>query len=182
MAPRHGEFQFVPPENIPGGMMVIPDTEWLECDSCGERILSAELSQAIEGLRYERLGMLTPEEIKAVRERTGLSQEEMSSLVGVGAKTYTRWESGRSIQNKSSDNLIRLVDMNRGLFHQLEAQRGVDRRQRVAAYVRGLGARPDQGKQAIAAHGGEVDPEIGEALLSKIRAIIKGRGESSGCA
>ena len=181
LAPRHGEFQFAPPENIPGGVMVIPETQWLECSSCEERILSTELSRAIEALRYERLGLLTPEEIKAVRERTGLSQKEMSRLVGVGDKTYARWESGRSIQNKSSDNLIRLVDLNRNLFHQLEAQRGVDRKQQVANYVRGLATRPDQGKQAIAAHGGEVDPETGEALLDKIRAIIKERRESGGC-
>ncbi len=34
----------------------------------------------------------------------------MAERLGVGEKTYTRWESGRSIQNKSSDNLIRLMD------------------------------------------------------------------------
>ncbi len=181
LSPRHGEFQFTPPDNIPGGVMVVPETDWLECSTCGERILSPELSHAIEALRYERLGLLTPEEIKAVRDRTGLSQEEMSKLIGVGDKTYTRWESGRSIQNKSSDNLIRAVDLDRTLFLQLEAQRGPDRKRQVADYVRGLATRPDQGKPAIAAHGGEVDPETGQALLEKIRTVIKERGESGGC-
>jgi transcriptional regulator with XRE-family HTH domain len=53
---------------------------------------------------------LIPDEIKAIRERAGLSQKEMGERLGVGEKTYIRWENGHSIQNKSIDNMIRCIN------------------------------------------------------------------------
>jgi hypothetical protein len=44
---KHGEFRMELPPNIPGGFIVVPDTTWRHCESCGEDILSAELEQAI---------------------------------------------------------------------------------------------------------------------------------------
>lgn len=47
----HGEYRFEPPANIPGGVIVVGDAQWLHCGSCGEDILSRELEAAIEGQR-----------------------------------------------------------------------------------------------------------------------------------
>ena len=123
---RQGEFRFFPPANIPGGDIVVPEAEWEECASCGEQILGLELEAALEDQRRRRLCLLPPGEIQEVRRRAGLTQIEMAQFVGVGEKTYARWESGRSIQNRSSDNLIRLADRHPGLFVQMEAQRNPD--------------------------------------------------------
>ena len=59
--------------------------------------------------RYKIAGLLTPAEIKAARTRLGLTQVEMARQLGVGDKSYTRWESGLSIQSKAIDTLIRAV-------------------------------------------------------------------------
>ena len=87
---------------------VIPDAQWEECSSCGEVVLSQDLDRRIEQWQYTREGLLTPGELREIRERLGLSQVEIAKRIGVGEKSYTRWETGFSIQSKANDNLIRL--------------------------------------------------------------------------
>src|SRR6266852_5326162 len=129
-----GEYRMEPPPTIPGGAIVIRDASWLHCESCNEDILSSELDAAINRERYRRLGLLPPKEIRRVREKTGLSAVDMSHLLGVGEKTYTRWENGRSLQTKASDTLIRLMDKHAELFALLDAERQPDRETLVSSY------------------------------------------------
>lgn len=175
LSSRNGEFRFVPPKNIPGGEMVVPGAEWLECGSCGKRILPPALDQALDRLRYERLGLLTPAEIKEVRERAGKSQADMAGLLGVGEKTYTRWESGRSIQNRSSDNLIRLADGHPEQFLYLEAQRDPKRSNVIRGYFDELPRLKGANDQAMAAHGAELDEVICSVLRERLRMLAEDR-------
>jgi transcriptional regulator with XRE-family HTH domain len=41
------------------------------------------------------MGLLTPEQIKGLRKRLGLTQPQISELLQIGEKTWTRWETGR---------------------------------------------------------------------------------------
>jgi putative zinc finger/helix-turn-helix YgiT family protein len=129
-----GEFRFEPPANIPGGVIILPNSNWEECDACGEVLLSPELLRKLDEQRYARLGRLTPTEIKAIRENAGLTQSKIAKKLKIGEKTYTRWESGRSLQNKSNDNLIRLFAENPNSFEDLETQRGSTQNDRLASY------------------------------------------------
>ena len=52
---RKGEFHFNPPLNIPGGMMVIPNSEWEECEKCKEIILPPELIESLDKIKNKRL-------------------------------------------------------------------------------------------------------------------------------
>jgi len=174
---RRGEFRFAPPAKIPGGQIVVRDAEWQECASCGEQILGPALEAALEDQRYKRLGLLRPEEIRAVRKRAGLTQTEMAQFVGLGEKTYTRWESGRSLQKRSSDNLIRLADQHPELFIQLEAQRDPDREKLISDYLASLQEHKGANRYAMATHGGELDPSLGELLRERLQKIAKGRKE-----
>ena len=92
--------------------MIIPDAIWFACNTCGEAILPPELDKAIDAERYKRQGLLAPNEVREARMKTGLSTVEMAQRLGVSEKTYTRWETGKSIQNKSNDTLIRLLEEN----------------------------------------------------------------------
>jgi len=172
MSIKTGEYHFEPPENIPGGEMVMKDTSWEECVECGEKILSADLEAKLEKERYKRLGLLLPEEIKEIRKRAGLSQTEIAKVLGVGEKTYTRWESGCSLQNKSSDNLIRLMDMNAEIFAQLEAERSPERKAQVAEYIHALQDLKGKNDLAVAAHGGELGTTTVKALRDKLLKVI----------
>ncbi len=74
------------------------------------------------GERWCRLGLLAPAAIRRVREKTGLSAVDMGLMLGVGEKSYTRWENGRSLQTKASDTLIRLITQTRRIACVFEAE------------------------------------------------------------
>jgi putative zinc finger/helix-turn-helix YgiT family protein len=82
---------------------------WQKCAACGEELLDDSALSKIEAARYEADGLLSPSEIKGLRKRLGKTQTEMSALLGVGRKTYCRWESGSYRQNSASDRYLRLL-------------------------------------------------------------------------
>jgi len=172
---RRGEFHFTPPPEIPGGEMLIPDATWEECSVCGEQMLPPALGDALLAERYHRLGLLSPGQTAEIRQRAGLTQVKMAEFLGVGEKTYARWESGRSIHNMSSDNLIRLVAQSPELFPRLKAQRDPDRKRLIGEYVQSLPQLKGSSNLALAAHGGELDPAIAEILRNRLQEIVRSR-------
>lgn len=58
---------------------------------------------------YRQLGLLTPEEIRAARERLGLSQQELQRLLRLGGNSLSRWENGHVYQSGSMDTLLRII-------------------------------------------------------------------------
>jgi putative zinc finger/helix-turn-helix YgiT family protein len=169
---RVGKYAFVPPPNIPGGAIVIENTKWDECTACKEQILSLELDNALENERYRRLGLLTPGEIRLIRERAGLDQVGMAKKLGIGDKTYARWESGHSLQNKSSDNLIRLFARDAGLFEQIEAERRPERKELIKRYFEQL--HWAKGKPvAMAAHGNELSAAQQDTIHKRLEGFLK---------
>jgi putative zinc finger/helix-turn-helix YgiT family protein len=58
---------------------------------------------------YRQLGLLTPAEIRAGREKLGLNQQELQRLLGLGGNSLSRWENGRVYQSRSMDVLLRIV-------------------------------------------------------------------------
>lgn len=173
MEERHGTYRFEPPANIPGGTMVVHNATWLECENCGHQMLPAVLDRKLEELSMTRQGLLLPAQIKAIREKLGLSQTVMAERLGVGEKTYTRWESGRSMQNKSSDNLIRLMDRSPEQFALIEAQRNPERSTRIADYFKQLGQHQGQNELAMAAHNAVLTTDAAERVREALRQAVK---------
>jgi putative zinc finger/helix-turn-helix YgiT family protein len=85
----------------------VGNISWDECNACGKKIFDDDATRQISDARYEALGLLTPSELKEVRKKLGYTQEQMAAFLGIGNKTYCRWENGTSIQTKSMDTLIR---------------------------------------------------------------------------
>ena len=88
----------------------------------------------------------------------------MSHLLGVGEKTYTRWENGRSLQTKASDTLIRLIDKNPEMFALLDAEREPNREAFIDRYFSDLENLKGANRLAMAAHGGDMSTEAWEAV------------------
>ncbi len=174
---KHGEYRFEPPQNIPGGTMIIANATWNTCTRCGEEMLPDELTRAIEAEQYRRLGLLPPSEIRQVRQKTGLSAVDMANLLGVGEKSYTRWENGRSIQNRSNDTLIRLLDKNADALVIVDAERKPDRDKRLSQYVNGLRTLKGQRQHGMAAHGGDLGLANTESLRRRLREIVAAQGK-----
>jgi putative zinc finger/helix-turn-helix YgiT family protein len=107
-----------------------------ECDNpeCGERLSGPEAARIREEaigraldeylrrpdptpeaarLRHEAVcrarGLLTPREIRRIREQIASSPEEFWRLTGIGVATVGRWERGGLLQNRSMDRYLRLL-------------------------------------------------------------------------
>ena len=89
--------------------LTVPGVTWLECQSCGEVILGDPAMSAIETARRKALRLLTPEDLYTFRVRLGKTQKAMSDLLGIGRKSYCRWESGSYIQSEAFDRYLRLL-------------------------------------------------------------------------
>jgi len=168
---RHGAFVFDWPPEVGVEPSRFDDAVWTECPRCGEQVLPPELVARIEAERYRLEGLLSPTEVREARTRVGLSQVEMARLLGVGDKTYTRWELGLSTQTKSMDNLIRLADQHPDVLLEIEARRDPERRHEVESYVRSLPATKAVTAAALAAHGGELDSETAARLRERLRQL-----------
>ncbi len=85
------------------------------CDACG---LSYSDDEA-EDVRHEavcrHLGVMTPREVRNVRERHGLNRAEFSRLTGLGEASLQRWEAGSLIQNTANDRFLLLLTNPRNL-------------------------------------------------------------------
>lgn len=52
------------------------------------------------------IGLLTTDEIKAIRAKYDISQTDFSTILGWGLKTITRYE-GHAVQDKAHDSILR---------------------------------------------------------------------------
>jgi len=66
-----------------------------------------------------RNGLLQPEEIRAHRNKLGLTQKEFSALLGIGIATINRYENG-ALQTEAHDNIIRMMMDPKNLVNTLE--------------------------------------------------------------
>lgn len=96
------------------GRSVQVEDEFYHCAACGEEVyrpgmMDAVMRRATAKIREED-GLLTPEQVRDVRRKYGLTQPEFERLLGVGANTVVRWERGTVPQGSAADSLLRLLD------------------------------------------------------------------------
>ena len=84
---------------------------WVDrCDHCGEIIFPGDTTRFIESVVAEQTEQLTPRELEMIREDLGVQrQDEMSEVLGLGAKTYHKWESGAQFPTRSMSYYIRVL-------------------------------------------------------------------------
>jgi len=98
---------------INGEEITVQSASHLKCPKCGEIVLRFQDAKrlhedAIEMYRRKH-GLLSADEIRAVRERFNLNQADLARLLRLGANTVSRWESGRNVQTAAMDILLRLI-------------------------------------------------------------------------
>jgi putative zinc finger/helix-turn-helix YgiT family protein len=83
------------------------------CDECGDNMFDEELdSQNLENafaVYRARHGIISPSEIKAMREKYGLSQQNLARLLGWGDVTITRYEKG-SIPDSAHNMILNSIE------------------------------------------------------------------------
>jgi putative zinc finger/helix-turn-helix YgiT family protein len=114
---------------VNGEEVAVPSAAHLSCPKCGEILLRFQDAKrlgedAIASYRKKH-GLLSADEIRAIRERFGLTQVDLARLLRLGANTVSRWESGRNVQTAAMDMLLRLIRDLPGSIDYLRDQRTV---------------------------------------------------------
>ena len=91
----------------------VPAASHLRCPKCDEVALrfadSRRLQEDAIAIYRKKHGLLSADEIRAIRERFGLTQSQLANLLHLGANTVSRWESGRNVQTEAMEMLLRLI-------------------------------------------------------------------------
>ncbi|MFA6959390.1 MAG: helix-turn-helix domain-containing protein [Opitutaceae bacterium] len=88
----------------------VPLMVWMEWDATiNEWLLTPEAMDEIEATKARHMGLLTADEIRTLRERLKLTQAHMAELLKIGAKTWTRWETGKQRPSQSLNLLLRAL-------------------------------------------------------------------------
>jgi putative zinc finger/helix-turn-helix YgiT family protein len=108
---------------------VMIDDELYQCSSCGERYYDGFMAQEHDrrvaaAIRAED-GLLSPDEVRVVRMKYGLTQAGLETLIGSGEKTVVRWEKGSVAQTATADTLLRVLRDHPEVVARLAEERGV---------------------------------------------------------
>ncbi len=77
-----------------------------KCDRCGEELSGPAAAKVRHEAICRAAGLLTPSEIKNLRERFGWLQQYLADLTDFGVATISRWERGRLLQNRSANKVL----------------------------------------------------------------------------
>jgi putative zinc finger/helix-turn-helix YgiT family protein len=99
--------------SVNGEEIRVPNISHLRCPKCGEGLFSLQEAEALRlgafDIYRKKYGLLSADEIRAVREQHGLTQAELAQLLRLGGNTLSRWEAGRNVQTGAMDVLLRLI-------------------------------------------------------------------------
>jgi HTH-type transcriptional regulator/antitoxin MqsA len=98
---------------VNGEAVAVPHSAHLRCPKCKEVVLRLEDARRLQedaiGFYRRSHGLLSAAEIRALRDRFGLTQGDLARLLHLGLNTVSRWESGRNVQTGAMDMLLRLL-------------------------------------------------------------------------
>lgn len=98
---------------VNGEDIAVPGATHLRCPKCHEVVLRLDQTRQLRERALEvyrtRYGLLSANEIRAVRERHRLTQAQLARLLRLGNNTISRWEAGRNVQTAAMDILLRLI-------------------------------------------------------------------------
>ena len=86
------------------------DAYYLYCDAAEELYMDEQQMKdndvRLKDAYRKKEGLLTSSEISGIREKYGISQRDLSTLLGWGGKTITRYES-HQVQDRAHDTILR---------------------------------------------------------------------------
>jgi putative zinc finger/helix-turn-helix YgiT family protein len=98
---------------VNGEDIAVPSAAHLRCPKCGEIMLrfqdSKRLGEDAIAIYRKKHGLLSADEIRAIRDHFDLTQADLTRLLHLGANTISRWESGRNVQTEAMDILLRMI-------------------------------------------------------------------------
>lgn len=103
-------------------------TDYCECDTCGVDMTlpqqTRDNKRRMVAFKKEVDGMLTGAEVRALRERLGLTQAEAAKVFGGGVVAFSKYENDDVTQSEAMDKLMRLADRFPDVYQALRAEKG----------------------------------------------------------
>jgi putative zinc finger/helix-turn-helix YgiT family protein len=98
---------------VNGEEITVPSAAHLKCPKCHELVLRSQdarrLSEDAIAIYRRRHGLLSADQVRAIKEPFELTQAKFARLMRLGANTLSRWEAGRNVQTEAMDTLLRLI-------------------------------------------------------------------------
>ncbi len=98
---------------VNGEEVVVLQAQHLRCPECLEIVLrfdeARQLRERALAKYREKYGLLSADEIRSLRERLGMTQADLASLLRLGPNTLSRWEADRNVQSAAMDVLLRVI-------------------------------------------------------------------------
>lgn len=116
----------------------------------GQDFLTPESRRRIEDIRARHMGLMSGEDIKALRKRLKLTQKELTERLKCGEKMVSYWENGHGFPTGPANILLRLMDEDFLAPASLEAGQGPRPEKRWIEMVQ---SRPTHRKQPLRYHG-----------------------------
>ena len=63
-------------------------------------------------MKAREAGLMTPEEVRQVRRKLGLTQREAGRIIGGGPNAFQRYEAGDVLLSKPADTALRMLANN----------------------------------------------------------------------
>ena len=144
-----------------GKEIFIPDYVAYECAECGEAIVDPETlktsGKLLKDFQRQVDGLLTGQQIKTIRKKLGLTQQEMAEIIGGGLKSVARYESGQVCQSKGMDNLLRILDAYPEMLNVIRKKEEAPKRVATVSYLsKARAKKPYQFKEESFSGDGEV--------------------------
>lgn len=79
------------------------------CAACDLEFIDHEGARLRHEAVCRHLGVLTPADVREVRERYGMTRAAFAEATGLGEATLGRWETGAVVQNRANDLYLRLT-------------------------------------------------------------------------
>ena len=100
-----------------------------ECDACGSEITgdadSRANKRAVLAFRKSVDGLLTGAEVRALRDKYSITQDQAARLFGGGPKAFSKYESDDVAHAAAMDTLLRLALRSEDTFWELVALKGM---------------------------------------------------------
>lgn len=105
------------------------NTAYSICNGCGREFISKDQilsnENELRDKKREFDGLLTSVELKAAREKLGITQKQASEIFGGGANAFSKYERGEVSQSSAMDKLIRIALKSSFIFHSIAEDSGV---------------------------------------------------------
>jgi HTH-type transcriptional regulator/antitoxin MqsA len=108
----------------------IPNYHIFSCKNCSEEVVSPQSIRATEKIltdfRRKIDGLLMSSEIKKIRNKLNMTQKDLASKLGVGVKTFARYENGQVTQSKAMDLLLKIINNNPSVLNDMDKHENLE--------------------------------------------------------